>query len=72
MTCHQMETFSALLALYVGNSRVTGEIPHTKASDVEIWFFFDRAWTNSWPNDGDTDDLRCHSAHYDVTVMKEY
>ena len=31
---HQMETFSALLAHYVGN------IPLTKASDAELWFFF--------------------------------
>ena len=27
MTCHQMETFSALLALCVGNSPVNGEFP---------------------------------------------
>ena len=31
-----METFSALLAICVGNSRW---IPHTKASDAELWCF---------------------------------
>ena len=33
---HQMETFSALLALCAGNSPV---IPPTKASDAELWCF---------------------------------
>ena len=36
----QMETFSALLALCVGNSPVIGEVPPTKASDAEPWCFF--------------------------------
>ena len=36
---HQMETFSAILALCAGNSPVTGEFPITKASDVELWCF---------------------------------
>ena len=44
-----METFSALLALCVGNSPVTGEFPHTKASDAELWCFFDlRLSKQSW------------------------
>ena len=34
---HQMETFSALLALYERNSPVNS--PH-KANDVELWWFF--------------------------------
>ena len=39
---HQMETFSALLALCEGNSPVIGQwIPLTKASDAELWCFFD-------------------------------
>ena len=36
---HQMESFSALLVLCAGNSPVTGEFPHTKASDAEFWCF---------------------------------
>ena len=27
------------------------------------------AWTNSWANNGDADDLRRHRAHHDVIVM---
>ena len=26
-------------------------------------------WRNSWVNNGDDSDLRCHCAHHDVTVM---
>ena len=33
---HQMETFSAILALCAGNSPVTGEFPHK--SDTELWY----------------------------------
>ena len=31
--------------------------------------FFICAWTNSWANNGDSEDLRHHRAHYGVTVM---
>ena len=27
------------------------------------------AWTKGWVNNGEAGDLRCHSGHYDVTVM---
>ena len=27
------------------------------------------AWTNGWLNNRDAGDLRCHRAHYDVTMM---
>ena len=37
---HQMETFSALLAICLGNSTVTGEFPLQKASDAELCYFF--------------------------------
>ena len=36
---HQMETFSALLAICAGNSPVPGEFPAQKASDVDLWRF---------------------------------
>ena len=42
-------------------------IPHTKASDAELWCFFDLR--NSWRNNGDAGDLRRHCTHYDVIVM---
>ena len=40
--CHQMETFSALLALFAGNSLVTGEFPSQRPVTWSIDVFFDR------------------------------
>ena len=66
---HQMETFSALLALCAGNSPVT--IPHTKASDAELWCFLrSTPWTNGWVNNRTAGDFRRHRAHYYVIVIK--
>ena len=46
-------------------------IPLTKASDAELWFFsVICTWTNDSANNRDTDDLKRHCAHYDVTVME--
>ena len=45
-------------------------IPHTKASDAELWcFLFICAWINGWVNNREAGDLRRYSPHYDVTVM---
>ena len=45
-------------------------IPHTKASDAELWcFFFIYGRINGWVNTGEASDLRRHRAHYDVIVM---
>ena len=38
---HQMETFSALLALCVGNSPVTGEFPSQRPGEQSFDVFFD-------------------------------
>ena len=63
---HQMETFSALLALCVGNSPVW----LTKASDAGLWcFFFNWAWINGCVNIREAGDLRHQHNHYDVSVM---
>ena len=35
---HQMETFSALLAIYAGNSTVTGEFPAQKACSFDFFY----------------------------------
>ena len=43
-------------------------IPLTKASDAELWCFFDLL--NAWVNNRETGDLRHHRAHYDVIVMQ--
>ena len=46
-------------------------IPHTKASDAELWcfFFLICVWINLWVNNREAGDLRRHSGHYDVNVI---
>ena len=56
---HQMETFSALLAL-CGESTEHRWIPLTKASG---------AWTNAWANNRGAGNLGRYCPHYDVTVI---
>ena len=43
-------------------------IPHTKASDAELWCFL-WSWINRWVNNCEAGDLKRHLAHYDVIVM---
>ena len=68
---HLMETFSALLALWAGNSPVTGEFPSQRpvTRSFDVFFFFICAWTNDWENNRDAGNFRRHSAHCDVTIM---
>ena len=66
---HQMETFSALLALCAGYSPVTGEFPSQRPVTQSFDVFIDLSWKNGWINSGEAGDLRRHCAHYDVTVM---
>ena len=63
MRRHQMETFSALLAICAGNSLVTGQWRGT------LMFSLTCAWINGWVNNHEAGDLRRHRAHYDVIVM---
>ena len=65
---HQIETFSALLALCVGNSPVTGEFPSQRPVTGSFGVFF-CVWINDWVNNREAGDLRRHHAHHDVTVM---
>ena len=66
---HQIETFSALLAIYAGNSPVTGEFlaqrPVTRSFDV----FLSAPRISVWVNKGEAGDLRRYRAHYDVILM---
>ena len=62
-----METFSALLAICVGNSPVTGEFPAHRP--VALMFSLIYIWINVRANNGEAGDLRRHRAHYDVIVM---
>ena len=63
-----METFSALLALCVGNSPVIGEFPSQMPVTRSFDVFFDLR-QNGWVNNREAGDLRPHRAHYDVIVM---
>ena len=66
---HQMETFSALLAICAGDSLVPSEFsaqrPVTRSFDV----FFDLRTDNGWVNNGEAGDSIHHRAQYDVIVM---
>ena len=64
-----METFSALLDLCAGNSRVTGEFPTQRPVTLSFEFSLIYAWINGWVHNREAGDLRRHCAHYDVTVM---
>ena len=45
-------------------------IPHTKASDAELWcFFLICIWINGCVNNRDAGDLRRHRTHHDIIVM---
>ena len=48
--CHQMETFTALLALCAGNSPVTGNSPHNGQWRGALMFSLICAWIHSWVN----------------------
>ena len=69
---HQMETFSALLAICAGNSTVTGKFPHKGQWRGALMFSLICVWINGWVNNRDAGDLRRHLAHYDVIVMKHW
>ena len=68
---HQMETFSALLALCAENSPVTGEFPSqmpmTRIVDVSFICALNRRLSI---NKRKARDLRRHHAHYHVIVMR--
>ena len=66
---HQMEAFSALLALCAGNSLVTGEFLSQRSVTRSFGVFFDlrpnkrlsKQWRRRW--------FETPRAHYDVSVM---
>ena len=62
---HQMETFSALLAICAGNS------PHKGQWRGALMYSLIRAQIYGWAINGEAGDLRRHRAHYDVIVMKK-
>ena len=66
---HQMETFSALLALCAGNSPVPVNSPHKGQWRGALMFSLIYAWINDWVNNREAGDLRRQRGHYDVIVM---
>ena len=66
---HQMETFSALLALCAGNSPVPVNPPHKGQWRGALMFPLIYAWINDWVNNREAGDLRRQRGHYDVIVM---
>ena len=67
---HQMETFSALLALCAGNSPVPVNSPHKGQWRGTLMFTLICARINDWVNNREAGDLRRHRGHYDVNVMR--
>ena len=66
---HQMETFSALLAICAGIHQSPVNSPHKGQWRGAFMFSFICAWINGWVNNRGVGDLRRHCGHYDVTVM---
>ena len=66
---HQMEIFSALLAICVGNSPVTGEFPTQRPVTRSFDVFFDLRLNKRLTKQWWAGDLKRHRTHYDVTVM---
>ena len=66
---HQMEIFSALLAICEGNPSASGGFPSQSQWRGALMFSLICTWTNGWANNRVTGDLRRHRAHYDVHIM---
>ena len=64
-----METFSALLALYAGNSPVPGEFPAQRPVTRSFDVFLDLCLNKRLSKAGEAGDLRPCLARYEVTVM---
>ena len=67
---HQMETFSALLALCEGNSPVPVNSPLKGQWRGALMFSLICAWINNRVNNREDGDLSRHRAHYGITVMR--
>ena len=67
---HQMETFSALLAICAGNSPVPVNSPHKSQWRGALMFTLICARINGWVNNSEAGDLRRYRTHYDVILMK--
>ena len=66
---HQMETFSALLALCAGNSPSPVNSPHKGQWRGALMFSLICAWINGRVHTREAGDLRRNRTHYDVIVI---
>ena len=66
---HQMETFSALLAICARNHWSPVNSPHKGQWREALMFSLIYTRINGWVNNSEAGDLRRHRAHYAVTVM---
>ena len=66
---HQMETFSALLALCEGTPLVACGFPSQRPVTRSFDVFLICASTNNWVNNRDVGNLGRHRDHHDVTLM---
>ena len=55
-----------------GIHRSPVDSPHTGQWQRALKFPLISAWTTGWANNPDAGELKCHRAHYDVTVMLSY
>ena len=69
---HQMETFSALLALCAGNWPAVGQFPSQRPVTRGFDVFFDLRLNKRLSKQSIRWRLRRHRAHYDVIVMKRF
>ena len=67
--CHQVKTFSALLAFCAGISPVSGEFPTQRPVTRSFDVILDLCLNNGWVNNREAGDLRRHRTHYDVVGM---
>ena len=66
---HQMKTFSRYWPLVRGIHRSPVNSPHKGEWPGALMFSLICTRINSWVNNGEASDLRCHRAHHDATVM---
>ena len=66
---HQMESFSALLAICAGIHRAPANSPHKGQWRGALMFSLICVWINGWVNNREAGDLRRYRAHYDIIVM---
>ena len=66
---HQMETFSALLAICAGIHQSPVNSPHKGQWRGALMFSLICVWINGWVNNREAGELRCYRVHCDITVM---